>query len=151
MLVDVEPSAQATTSASSAAVPEPAPVLNGHAPYSEAPISENSPPPTSSKPAAFPTSPVDIAMRKASQSLAVNPLNRKTEVIEGRPKANAPAPPPEAEDKEADIVSSETPATAVRGREQVLYIHANVMLASAERRESSSLSTGCDSCQCTLA
>lgn len=83
VLVDAEPVSEGEPVA-----PAPAPALNGHAPYSNAPL--ESPrvqtSPTSSKPPAFPTSPVDLAMRKASQSLAVNPLSRKTEDIEKRPK-----------------------------------------------------------------
>lgn len=70
------------------AADEPMPRLNGHIPQTSAPRSQQSsvmaPPETASngpsKPPAFPTSPVDMAMRTASQTLAVNPLSPKSEL-----------------------------------------------------------------------
>ena len=119
VLVDAEVPESASPSAADDVDTGSGPGINGHAPHSEH-VPLESPPfsasGSSSKPAAFPTSPVDIAMRKASQSLAVSPLSLKAEAIDARPKASPATSAPEPDDQEAAEKTKKRQSFLVRTR-----------------------------------
>ncbi|KAL5528160.1 CDS1 [Sanghuangporus sanghuang] len=119
VLVDAEVPENASFSVSGDVATGPTPEVNGHAPHSET-VPLDSPlfsaTGSSSKPAAFPTSPVDIAMRKASQSLAVNPLSLKTEAIDARPRASSAISAPEPDEKEIAEKTKKRESFLVRTR-----------------------------------
>lgn len=66
------------------APPTPTPVSNGHAQHASQSTTSARPstPASQNKPPAFPTSPVDMAMRRASQSFTVGPVGKKLDAPE---------------------------------------------------------------------